>query len=120
MLCMERRGGVLDVIAASGILLWACTASGSSSGEQEMSDTQAAVQKHMKGLQDKDPKTRAEAAHELGFIGPPAKAAVPALVDCLKDRDESVRGRAAIALGFIGAEASKSIPVLIDTLGGKT
>ena len=48
----------------------------------------------------------------LGRIGPPAKAAVPALVAALKDPESLVHEAAAEALGSIGPEARQAIPAL--------
>ena len=67
-------------------------------------------------LKDKDAKTRAQAAMELGRQGPKAAPAVPALIEALKDADVKVRNRAAEALGDIGAEAKTVVPVLADML----
>jgi len=46
----------------------------------------------------------AELAGALGWIGPAAKAAVPALVKALKDRNEHVRFAATLALWQIRAK----------------
>jgi HEAT repeat protein len=48
----------------------------------------------------------------LGQIGPPAKAAVPALVAALKDPEPLTREAAAEALGRIGPAAHEAIPAL--------
>jgi HEAT repeat protein len=72
-----------------------------------------------------------EAARTLGEIGPPAKAAVPLLIEMLEGKREStkaapvyigpptpwfhVRTYAAIALGRIGPEAKTAIPALIKS-----
>ncbi len=70
-----------------------------------------------------------EAARTLGEIGPPAKEAVPLLVDMLKGTRETTKGlkvyigppmpwfhvrtEAAIALGRIGPDAKAAVPALI-------
>jgi HEAT repeat protein len=69
----------------------------------------AAVQEQIALLKDKDVATRLAAAKDLQIMGPPAKAAVPALTDALKDSDEDVRAVAEKALGAI-----RSAPVMIS------
>src|SRR5438270_1694657 len=64
-------------------------------------------------LKDKDAKTRATAAMELGRQGPKAAPAVPALVEALKDSDAKVRNRAAEALGAVGLAAKSAVPALM-------
>jgi HEAT repeat protein len=62
------------------------------------------------------PNRRAAAAASLGIFGPPAKAAVPKLIEALKGADEAVRGPAAQALGEIHSEPETVIPLLIGYL----
>jgi HEAT repeat protein len=62
------------------------------------------------------PSRRAGAAHFLGWFGPAAKAAIPALIEALKSPDESVRGPAAESLGEIHCEPDVIIPLLITYL----
>jgi HEAT repeat protein len=68
----------------------------------------------------KDPKERAEAARQLGYIGSVksafTKSAVPALVDALKDADGGVRREAAITLGEIKADPKLVVQPLTDAL----
>ena len=59
---------------------------------------------------------RAEAAQNLGELGPHAKVAVPNLVKVLKGNDPAVRGAAVIALGKIGSEPDSIIPLLIAAM----
>jgi len=56
-------------------------------------------------------------ADMLGYIGPEAKAAVPALVKALGDSDTGVLYCVARALGKIGPEAKAAVPALVKTLG---
>jgi HEAT repeat protein len=51
---------------------------------------------------DKDPNMRYWAAESLGNFGPPAREAVPDLIEALKDPEPMVRMGAAYALGEIG------------------
>jgi HEAT repeat protein len=64
-----------------------------------------------------DTLRRRKAAEALGAIGPPAKAAVPTLIDALKDT--AVRTEAARALGNIGPDAKAALTPLNDLLGDK-
>lgn len=57
-------------------------------------------------LTSKDPGQRWYATASLGLIGPPAKAAVPALVQALKD--SGLKGNAIISLGKIGPAAKEA------------
>jgi len=61
----------------------------------------------IEALKDPDSSVRANAARELGKIGPDAKAAVPVLIKALKDSDENVRRAAESALENIGYGPSK-------------
>ena len=62
------------------------------------------------------PGRRAEALVELGRFGPPAKAAIPVLLQILKGHDPSTRGAAAVALGGIHSEPDAVVPALIACL----
>ena len=59
---------------------------------------------------------RASAAAGFGEFGPPAEAAVPALLQALQGRDLIVRGPAAVSLGKIRAKPDIVIPLLIGYL----
>ncbi len=48
----------------------------------------------------------------MGWIGPAAAEAVPALMAALKDKDKKVRRNAAFALGEIGPAAKEAVPAL--------
>jgi HEAT repeat protein len=53
---------------------------------------------YVKGLVGGDPWSRRDAAEALGRVGPPARAAIPALENACFDWDSSVRDAAAAAL----------------------
>jgi len=55
---------------------------------------------------------RAEAARQIGEIGPRAKAAIPDLIKVLKGADPAPRAAAASALGRIHSEPDTIIPLL--------
>jgi hypothetical protein len=59
---------------------------------------------------------RAEAAQDLGGLGPSAKAAVPSLVKALKGNDSTIRGPAARALGQIQSQPEAIVPLLITSI----
>jgi len=59
---------------------------------------------------------RADAASQLGEIGPAASGAVPALIQAVKSNEEPTRGLAMVALGKIHSDASTVIPLLIERL----
>jgi HEAT repeat protein len=59
---------------------------------------------------------RADAAEGLGEFGPPAKAAIPALLQALDGHDPFARGPAAVSLGKIHAKPEVIIPLLIRYL----
>ena len=67
----------------------------------------------MRALADPEVGVRHSAAAVLGFCGPSAAEAVPALIARLADADEDVRLRAAEALGRIGPEAQAALPALM-------
>jgi HEAT repeat protein len=54
----------------------------------------------IESLKSKDGKRRAEAAEELGSIGPAAKDVIPALLQAFKDAEGMVRVRAADAVAL--------------------
>jgi HEAT repeat protein len=62
------------------------------------------------------PGRRGGAAAALGEFGPPASAAVPALIEALNGSDRAVRRPAAIALGRIHTDPDVVIPALIPYL----
>lgn len=61
----------------------------------------AAVEPLTGALKDSLPERRAGAAYSLGLIGPPAKSALPQLLDLLDDEDLDVRRQAAYAVNRI-------------------
>lgn len=71
-----------------------------------------------KALPEPDREIREHAALALARIGPPAKAAVPALIKVLQDEkaDDGVRGAAARALAAIGPDAGEAVPALVAAL----
>jgi HEAT repeat protein len=87
----------VTVRRAAARLLWQA---GAAAGSQE------GVSRLTTALDDPDDFVREHAARALGRIGPPAKPAVPALLDRLaKDEERDVREHAAKSLGLIGADA---------------
>src|SRR5947209_583317 len=81
------------------------------------------VPKLIKELKDKDAKTRAAAAEELGHIGQVKKSftesAVAPLMDAMKDKDINVRKAATEALGKIDPDATVAVPALVEALKDK-
>lgn len=71
-----------------------------------------------KALKDTEikPQDRAMAASSLGEIGPPAKAALPALIEATKDQEAQIRVSAAWALWTVDQQSELAKPVLIDAL----
>jgi HEAT repeat protein len=67
---------------------------------------------------DHDPflNARQAAARVLGFIGPDARLAAPALLRATKDKDSGVRRCAFFALGRIQPDAEITVPVLVARL----
>jgi HEAT repeat protein len=63
------------------------------------------VRRLIKQLKDEDPNVRRIAARVLGFIGPDAKEAVPALTEALKDHNQYVRYQSFLALNEIERKA---------------
>lgn len=62
---------------------------------------------------DDNPSRQAFVAWALAGIGPPAKDAVPPLIEALHDPDRSLRRFAARALGEIGPDAASAVPQLL-------
>lgn len=62
---------------------------------------------------------RADAAAALGWIGPPATTALPALRKGLADRDPAVRAAAAFAVGKLSDDARSDVPALVRLLEDK-
>ena len=58
------------------------------------------------------PQTRNAAAYEIAGMGPPAAAAVPALIQALDDPEPSVRFPVTVALMEIGPAAKAAVPRL--------
>jgi HEAT repeat protein len=74
----------------------------------------------VRALQDPDGRRRADAAEELGLIGPAAREAVGPLRAAVQDADGLVRTRAAAALASIDPEDKNPVPTLIAALGNVT
>lgn len=74
----------------------------------------------IKLLKNKDPKTRAGAAEDLGQVGAiraqDAEAAVKPLTEALRDKEPNVRRAAALALGRIRLEAKEVVPEVAKLL----
>lgn len=62
-----------------------------------------------------DDQTRTAAAEALGWIGPPAKAAIPALNNLIEEEDERFRGR--LVAGFTARDAAQK--ALANITAGK-
>ena len=60
----------------------------------------------------KEEEVRPKAAAIIARIGPPAKAAVPALIEALGDKSAETRNEILFALAAIGPAAAEAIPVL--------
>jgi HEAT repeat protein len=72
------------------------------------------------GLKHEDARVRADAAGELGLIGPPAAAAVPALLRLSeKDPDPLARVEAAKAVALIDPKNEAAVPLLVAALKDK-
>jgi HEAT repeat protein len=68
----------------------------------------------IQALHDPDPRTRKQAAFNLGNIGPAEATVFPALVEALRDRDAHVRREAIVALLKFGPAAKEAIPALTN------
>src|SRR5208282_4594573 len=60
-----------------------------------------------------DVNTKFYAIWTLGWIGPDAKAVVPAMIKLLEDKDVAVRRKAAFALGRLAGDPDKTIAALV-------
>ncbi|WP_406698648.1 HEAT repeat domain-containing protein [Singulisphaera sp. Ch08] len=111
-----RSGSIGTRAALLGLIvvLVASLQPGPDVGADETAGGARAVERWVDALKGQDPKARAEAAQALGLMGPPAKAAAPALVEALGDRDVRVRVRAASALARIGGPLKLALPVLLE------
>lgn len=82
------------------------------------------VPSFIKLLKNKDPKTRANAAEDLGQVGAiraqDAEAAVKPLMELLRDKEPNVRRAAALALGRIRLEAKTVVPEVAKLLDDKS
>src|SRR5207302_5491668 len=70
----------------------------------------------LRTLRSGDERSRENAAHALGQIGPESPDVLPALAQALGDEDYIVRKNAAVALGRIGPAARDTAPALIRAL----
>ena len=61
----------------------------------------AVVRRLVDALKDAAPEKRSGAAYTLALIGPPARSAMPALLDALADKDTDVRRQVSYAIGRI-------------------
>lgn len=69
-------------------------------------------------LDSKNEEKQALAAHELGQLGPFAKAAVPGLIKIVKSDSVAARSEAIVALGNIGPASAAAVPELAKILRG--
>lgn len=67
-------------------------------------------------LKDENTVVRARAMSAIRYIGPPARAAVPALIDELNGDERGLHWNAAAALGAIGPDAKAALPTLLRVL----
>ena len=65
------------------------------------------------------PYTRVAAAYAVGYGGPAAKPAVPALIENLSSESGPVRYSSTLALGEIGPDAAAAVPALQKLLDGR-
>jgi HEAT repeat protein len=75
-----------------------------------------AVAARIAELENSDSAMRLSAAEALGAMGPPARPAIPRLLEVLDDDDPEVRKAAAWALTRIGASHQALVPFLISKL----
>jgi HEAT repeat protein len=74
----------------------------------------------IKALNDENARVRLEAAEDLGLVGPPAAAAVPALLKLMEpEADPLVRVAAAKAVARIDPKNKTAVPLLIEALKDK-
>lgn len=66
-------------------------------------------------LKSEDPLTRSQAAGFLGFVGVPARTAIPQLIATLGDIDASVRRQVSAAISRIGPDESV-VPALLEAM----
>jgi HEAT repeat protein len=81
-------------------------------------EAKPAVPALIQALWDEDTGVRAGAAEALGRIGPPAQAAIPALLTALKTpgEEDHIYSSTAEALGRLGPAAKSAIPALREKL----
>jgi len=80
-------------------------------------DAKPAVPALIHLLNDRDPDVRSAAAVACGWIGPPARDAVPALVErYLRDTSDEVGLYAAQSLGWIQPEPAMVLPAYVENL----
>lgn len=63
----------------------------------------------------KRPDLQKDAAYALGYIGPAASQAIPALIKALDDPDGGLRWNAATSLGLIGHDSEEALTALQKT-----
>lgn len=78
---------------------------------------EAAVPELLPLLNDGDARIRGAAAKALGKVGPPARAAFPALIEMFLN-DSEVRDSAGLAISAIGAEVSGEAPASVTAFDG--
>jgi HEAT repeat protein len=69
-----------------------------------------------RALKSDKPAARAQAASEIGRLGPQAIAAVPELIEALQDESLAVRHEAILAIEQIGPAARAAVPLLTEIL----
>jgi HEAT repeat protein len=86
-------------------------------GISEQLETPQRVAAFIKKLSEPDPKVRACAAKQLGYIGTEAKDAVPNLIKLLRDEeDRGVGVNISEALGDIGPETKSTVPERLEMI----
>lgn len=66
-------------------------------------------------LKSEDPRTRSQAAVFLGFVGTPARTAIPQLVATLDDIDANVRRQVSATINRIGTDGN-AVPALLEAM----
>ena len=111
---IRKTAMMLALFCAVGSCL--LQAASASDEKKSASADQVLLKGLVRDLKDPDSQVRRDAAVSILRLGPPAKEAIPALLEAMKDKDPIVRQNSVDAVAEIAVAAPGVLPALVQSL----